>query len=674
MNRSTTPQVLFSYKSAVGVGELERYVITYDLYEGNEIPQDISLDSLWLRIKNMEGLSYRAAYLAGPFILYCDVRTEDYHHSQKIVASVDQPRFEPTLQAQQSCVAELSVHQIKPRYVWIVDVVSQIIFTTNTQVSFEIVLGNCKEALSGKYSDESAISADSSKITVSRLTTLDLWNLPAEMNLRQNKKHLVLLTHGLHSNVSADMAYMMEQIYKCQKNYPNEQIVVKGYTGNICQTERGIKYLGTKLAEYIVNELYDDSVAKISFIGHSLGGPVQVFAIAYIAAKYPWFFKKVTPINFIAIASPFLGIVTDNPAYINLLLSFGVIGKAGQDLSLEKEPDNQLPLLALLPGNPVKGVMSLFKRRTLYMNAVNDGIVPLYTASMLFLDYDDILKELRKIQDGNELKVKPSGIDMPQESFLSRTVVSPFTKMMSLLAPQKFPSNSTTIPKISFLESAVSLLIPPLPDKAFILDPESRDPIIVHDKIYTKDDIPPAPEEKQNTFEGNTNILLSAFTTARGGTVESQKIEESIARHWHEGLSWRKVVVALKPDAHNNIIVRRRFANAYGWPVLDHLVDVHFSGDSDSLTTNDDDSQELDSRFHSQKVDEKPCQSYDWITKLDNPTLFDEGPTGMISTVGEMLGTFVKDRLSGFVNAEPISTEEEGKLLTYEDTNAGIQS
>lgn len=673
MEDSVEPQVLFNYTSAVGAGELERYVITYDLYDGDEIPPDVPLDSLWMKVKNMESLSYRAAYLVGPFILYCDVRTEEYHHSQKIIASVDQPKFEPTLQAQQSCVAELSVHQLKPRYVWIVDIVSQILFTTNTQVTFQIVIGNSKESVSDKFIYDTAATITSDKITVSRLTTLDIWNLPTEINSHYKKKHLVMLTHGLHSNVSADMAYMMEQIYKSQKNHPNEQIVVKGYTDNLCQTEKGVKYLGTKLAKYIVEEVYDDSVTKISFIGHSLGGLVQSFAIAYIVVKYPWFFEKVEPINFVAIASPFLGIVTDNPAYINLLLSFGVIGKAGQDLSLEKESDTDSPLLALLPGEPVKDIMARFKRRTLYMNAVNDGIVPLYTASMLFLDYEEVLKELKKLHN-KELKADSSNIDMVRGDFFSRAIISPFTKMLSLLAPQKFPESHSTIPKVSFLESAVSLLIPPLPDKSYILDPSSRDPVIIHDKVYTADDIPPEPTEPESTFEGNTNILLSSFTTARGDTGESQQVEESIARQWHNGLSWRKVVVALKPDAHNNIIVRRRFANAYGWPVLDHLIDVHFSGDDiEEETTLEDSKCDTHSAVDSQEVEvSEPNKHYAWITRVDNPKLFDEGPTGMISTVGEMLGTFVKGRLASFINSEATVTADEDKLISYEGMNGEI--
>ncbi|CAM9020315.1 unnamed protein product [Wickerhamomyces anomalus] len=41
-------------------------------------------------------------------------------------------------------------------------------------------------------------------------------------------------------------------------------------------------------------------------------------------------------------------------------------------------------------------------------------------------------------------------------------------------------------------------------------------------------------------------------------------------------MEWRKVLVTLRPDAHNNIAVRRKFSNAFGWGVIDHLVENHF--------------------------------------------------------------------------------------------------
>lgn len=674
---STEPDnVLYHYKSAVKVGELERYVITYDLYEGDEIPANVSLNSLWLKVKNLESLTYRAAYLMGPFILYCDVRTEDYHHSQKIYASVDRPKFEPNLQAQQRCIAELSLHEIKKRYVWIVDIVSQIVFSTVAQVSFEITIGRSRGSLSGKKDDLVNEGSLSNQLTVSRLTTLDLWNLPPQLQVEKDIKHLVVLTHGLHSNVSTDMQYLMEQIYKTQKNYPDEQIVVKGYTGNVCQTERGIKYMGTRLAKYIVEDLYVESLKKISFVGHSLGGLVQAFAIAYIAVKYPWFFQKVTPVNFIAIASPFLGIVTDNPTYINMLLSFGVIGKAGQDLSLEKESNNEDPLLYLLSGEPLKTILAKFRRRTLYMNAINDGIVPLYTASLLFLDYEEVLQELKKLKGSEATLNSGSGSAVAQEDFFSRNFVSPLSKVISLLAPQKFPGDFSKIPKKSFLKSAMSTIIPPLPDQTYILDPESRKPVIIHDKVYTDEDLPPLPIESEGSFEGSTNILLQPFTMKRGDKRKSQTLEETIARRWHKGLSWRKVVVSLKPDAHNNIIVRRRFSNAYGWPVADHLMDTHFNGDDNKDLTHYDyvkNTGELIPQDQSGHLVE-PNRDYAWITRVENARLFDEGPTGMISTVSEMLDSFSKKRLCGITYNDPNNDEEVSpdQLASFQLENSRI--
>ena len=72
------------------------------------------------------------------------------------------------------------------------------------------------------------------------------------------------------------------------------------------------------------------------------------------------------------------------------------------------------------------------------------------------------------------------------------------------------------------------------------------------------------------------------------------KIEEKIARAYHKDLSWRKVLVRLEPDAHNNMVVRRMFANAYGWPVVKHLCDTHF-GYTAAARTRDADEKNVDS-------------------------------------------------------------------------------
>lgn len=101
----------------------------------------------------------------------------------------------------------------------------------------------------------------------------------------------------------------------------------------------------------------------------------------------------------------------------------------------------------------------------------------------------------------------------------------------------------------------------------------------------------------------------------------------------------------MKPDAHNNIIVRRRFSNAYGWPVIDHLISEHFSGENFEM-----DSQK-DVSITTTRED------LNWIKRPDEDGLFKEGPTGMISTVGEIVESFAKKRFSNLVDATASNEE-----------------
>lgn len=639
--------ILYHYRSSVKVGEIERYLIEYILYEDDEIPDDLKLDSLYVRLKNCSPLSFRAGYLAGPFILYGDVRSNNYHHSQHIVSSADYPQFEANLQAQQVKVMELSLHNIQSKYVWILDVVSQILFTTNTNVPFEVTVGMDRKMLEENNEIECLphLGSTSNNLIVSRLTTDDLWKLPRELAPKKDIKHLVILTHGLHSNVSADLSYLMEEIYKSQANFPNEILIVDGYFDNVCETEKGVRYLGTRLADYIIDNLYDADVKKISFVGHSLGGLVQTFAIGNLAARYPWFFDKVKPVNFITIASPMLGIVTDNPAYINLLLSFGVVGRTGKDLNLDVDLPDEKPLLYSLSGEFIRSILRKFERRTIYANAVNDGIVPLYTSGLLYLDYDAILKKLREKEENKSLS-GPNNITVSDNTaFFNKNFISPLTKMLSLWAPQKFPESDPKIPKVSFFQSAASILLPPLPDINFIVNPKHRNDIIIHDKLYTEEDIKDVEKDPDSSFFNNKNIFLQALSTVTSEKTKYQELEKTIAIRWHKGLSWRKVIVALKPDAHNNIIVRRRFSNAYGWPVIDHLISEHFSGEN----------FEMDSQKDVSSTTTR--EDLNWIKRPDEDGLFKEGPTGMISTVGEIVESFAKKRFSNLVDATASNEE-----------------
>ncbi|CAI1931117.1 hypothetical protein SEUBUCD646_0D01380 [Saccharomyces eubayanus] len=640
MNTGTSLDgILYHEQSSVKLGELERYVITHDLYEGDEIPADIRLDSLWVKIENTTKLSYKAAYLLGPFILYCDLRTKGYHHSQKIISSADKPVFQSNIQAQQKFVAELSLHQIKQRYVWIVDVVSQIIFNKETKINYEISIGNTKASFKKKIRSTSTLNTQDNTsyigLQVQKLTTADIWAVPKFLGTSQ-KSHLIILTHGFQSNVTADMEYMMEEIYKAQVNYPDERLVVKGYMKNICETEKGIKFLGIGLANYIVNELYDNSVNKISFIGHSLGGLTQAFAICYIKIKYPEFFQKVEPVNFITLASPLLGIATSTPNYVKKSLSMGIIGTTGQELGLEDSKFGDKPLLYLLSEGPLIKVLTRFKRRTLYINAINDGIVPLYSSSLLFLDYSQLLDKL-----GGQTTASCDPLFQPKDNPVTpgddngnagdkTTNTSSWNTFWKAKGNQD-DRKSKRLMNTSVIKSMKSAVLPPCPDTEYLLNPDTRAATIIHDKIYTEKDLPaPAAAEfpEGTSAQGNEKKKKS-----------KKELEEIIARRWHKGMHWRKVVVSLKPDAHNNIIVRRRFANAYGWSVVDHLVGAHFQGDGADILSAPDAAEPPDEDVDIASGGVEPNKLFSWLTRVEDPGTYREG---VVSTASHLASSWIR--------------------------------
>ncbi|ODV96881.1 hypothetical protein PACTADRAFT_48678 [Pachysolen tannophilus NRRL Y-2460] len=621
--------ILYKNHKSVKIGEANRFIIEYTPSSDRLSPENTLPSSLFLKFKNLESLPLRAAYLLGPYILYVDIRTSDFDHNKKCFITADQPLFQPNLQAGQSFEAELSLHTIKSKYVWVVDVMSQLLFNTSTEVNFEILIGTDKKSLHDhEHHLLESKNFNPVELNVIYQDAIDLWNKPVPNMAKP--AHLVMLTHGFYSNVGADMLYIKEAINKMAAK-TGENVIVKGYNGNVCKTEKGIKYLGTRVAEYIVEEVYKNypNINKISFIGHSLGGLIQTFAIAYITVTYPSFFEEVIPENFVTLASPLLGIANENPAYVKMALSVGIVGKTGQDLGLQ----GSHPLLLKLPTGPAHDILKRFKNRTLYANVLHDGIVPLRTSALLYLDWKGLTEvtnarkkdsqtnhDSKNIENGtnnNSAKSTEAASDgvseipetpyiqnssgSPTEFFqdVSSKVLSPFQSILALCAPMAQPKPANRykrfqtvtnkeegedangeelasfdtnedlkpIPKSSVIQSAARVLLPPLPPLKFIVDPSSRENVILHDRVYTEDDLP-----KNNLHNSNTTFL----TTLVDPNIKFHLLEEKIARLWHKELSWRKVLVNLQPDAHNNITVRRRFANAYGWQVIDHMVENHF--------------------------------------------------------------------------------------------------
>jgi hypothetical protein len=961
--------LLVHQAGSVKVGEVVRYTLTYTPANDRILPTP---PNLHVKIKNSSAIPLRAAWVHGPYALHVAAYPSSFNPYSK-AEDPDRdglPQYEPMLKAGGSWQAKLLVPEnIRQTgadlgrkrqsmqsdrsgeledpgsMTWIIEIQSQILFSSSASVNFELLVGRDERSLdlgfaavaghghggpgylrsatsegdkrrarqrghvqtAGVYSKAVKLLAEDTEV---------LWDKPplpsrdgeeskggrstdakrqsedagasTEKPRKKKKIHLVVVTHGMHSNIGADMLFLKESIdatvkqarvdakkrrnsarKKSENDSPSEEAeaaktdergrgdtpgdtstqplsggqediddtsydsdedeetIVRGFPGNAVRTENGIQYLGKRLAKYILRFTYPDQpylpvkkplsrtltdtfkseeakarrdgmpshagssihhpasekskedlpyrFTSISFIGHSLGGLTQTYAMAYIHKHSPTFFQQIKPINFICMASPMLGLSNENPMYVKFALDFGLVGRTGQDLGLtwqaptamrggwnamigglgagnkdqdKKEEDpSAKPLLRILPTGPAHQVLRMFRNRTVYSNVVNDGIVPLRTSCLLFLDWRGLGKvEKARRENGligtvaewgwaeitgqnqsslservqaeqraeavaavdededDEHVRQGEGETVPQpdadettadsrrlttRQSYDETTAPQSTKRSTV--PQKRPQQESSMwdsflgffksnsserstspkpstrskkttkairrgqtmqhnpvpdsvvrgrsgttsnptmrqhlhqghddeessprpkatrgdsltntetgepqapPKTSILESAGDILHPPLPSREWIVDPTSRARTIFHDRVYHPEDIPPPPPKRQGSRFG---LNFSSESSSRQNSTNSKdsntsqdstdaggmKVEEKIARAYHRDLSWRKVLVRLEPDAHNNMIVRRMFANAYGWPVVKHLCDTHFAHTHSALT------------------------------------------------------------------------------------------
>lgn len=703
----------YKQKHTLKIGDVCRYTVRYTR-------KDSAISEIYLRVKNMEKTTLRAIHLLnGPFMLYCHVTPFNYNHRKTFVPEDSDQKgggnsevtFKNQIKPGQTFNVRLylndnslvstnedgsTVHQ------WNCDIISQIVLNRKVSISFVFMIGNDLEMMrrvnrstltsfsKGDFTLNHALlwEYDWGQVLCDNLDvqckfTDDLW--PEEPTTPKSQPlHLVILTHGLFSNLPADMLYLRDSLYNIKPNSNlDETIFVAGTRENAGRTERGVHRLGVNVSVF-VTELVDNLTTKgftvnsISFIGHSLGGPVQLYAIKHILqSKGSLYFKDhdIRLKHLVFMASPMLGVLSEMSLIISWFLDLGTLGKTGRDLTLLKKLPSLShglsllhavrPILEKLPDEPVRSALRDFELLTLYANAVNDGIVPLRTSALLYLDWEG-LGEVRQVKNlnnadftgeehestahetadsaenettaettgtGNETSdtMHSPGFGGNYELLVQTNDAGPgvgeisddansnfFDKYSSFLArvfnidaeltdtPKKRKmtsrikkyskisaksSNSNlreraeeeekeeeelsegsefdTLhipPKASAVESAISSFICPIPTRRYVLEPKSRAQVIFHDKYYHHDSIP--EEEPKNTGG------VAKFFKYRDWRMDKQV---RIARKYHApGLTWRKVLVSLPPDAHNNIVVRRRFANGYGWGVVDHMTETIF--------------------------------------------------------------------------------------------------
>lgn len=906
---------MYHYKSSLKVGQINRFVIEID---HDDLPSAIDDDSLSVRVKNTTSALMRPAYLAGPYILYMSIREQSYRHDSPLGEGDFPPHFDANVKT--NCSRWQSFPITPPpdeklsKRIFEIDVESQIIFSPSAEAHFEVTIGRNKHDVRQAAKAGKPIDSSIPGFRVQVLDTEAIWSMPPVPrdhpghHISRNQlmghgpepqrdadgnvyDHLVVLTHGIHSNLTTDMLYIKERIEATAWS-TGDRVICKGFAGNVCNTERGVKWLAENVGEWVLRETgwkcdngdvvrLANPYRKISFIGHSLGGLVQIYALGYLHDKTQGKIFKVDkgglePYNFITLATPWLGISAENPAYVKMALDFGLVGKTGQDLGLTLKPlgeykvysgsneshhvRSRAPLLSLLStkASPSHIAIRLFARRTVYANIENDGIVPLRTSSLFFLDWEGFSAEKARAQRLAEERKKTRKDDAervsesnnvygmkgdqnsadhskrnrrnnntehnalsdysseddpdeaispgspgaasdshltserqqsPQREIQRRPSSSPalvrqrsgslttgladiqtspilhrnhkdqedtsavesdpsspqttdrtghrstlrsvanalkFTSMIRRVGQPRVPSitastnsdenavesdssprepesahhmasgpsddmenashsnggllsllkpsqthrkpskaftRSQTVPKentegeeqvqpeepvrTSFFKSLESVLNPPMPALDYIIDPSSREStetVIVHDKYYYPHDIPPLKElpRKSNLAKKVEHQSHSAKREEEKERVclEKVKLEERIARGWHEDMAWRKVLVKLRPDAHNNIIVRRAFANSYGWKVIDHLVEHHFAEAARNNLDNHKSHSGDDENNESENVQEKSLteeqdrvrRSNEW----DRASLMLDGSTSHAKDVNEM--------------------------------------
>ncbi|CAR24796.1 putative hydrolase [Lachancea thermotolerans CBS 6340] len=616
--------LLVDDRLSLKLGQLIRYKITVDksLLE----PHLTSISELYLAFKNTESALLKPVYLTGPYSFYVDIQPCNYNEWEgydEEVAFCDDVKPNDEYRA----VLKLnnnSRFENSEKFVWQINVVSQLSVTNLPSLRFRLCLTTkpTPEMPKGPVEFPKGVVCE-------KWDTHRLWNLPPRSP--DKPVHLVILTHGIFSNAGCDMVYLKDRIEATASTVGNgsetSNLIVRGFKGNQGRSSKGVKSNGIALAKYIIETIdnlkirYD--LRYISFVGHSLGGLTQSMAIRYICIERPDIFDSsngLEPLNFITLASPYLGVAGEVPPFVTAILDIGALGQTGVDLNLNRtfflrkegivRKDQHLgsykrkPLLEIIPSEPLKSLMHRFKNRTTYANILHDGIVPLRTAALLYLDWKALsdVRGIRK-ENGKGDKGTPDSTSkndvtgkIPEESMDKKSALKYLLPQGAIRRKYKRYSRTqirnqnedeskqqggesggfTPPPNANPIISAANVIVAPLPSQEYFKDPKSREDRIVHDKVYFPDELPPAHYKKRELIK---KVIYPNDRIYR--------VQERIARQWQETLTWRKVLVSIQPDSHNNIVVRRKFVNAFGWVVIDHLVKEHFGAEGKTQSVSD---------------------------------------------------------------------------------------
>jgi hypothetical protein len=205
-------------------------------------------------------------------------------------------------------------------------------------------------------------------------------------NTNQQICHFIFFIHGIFGN-EKELGYLrkaMKNMIESKKDITlsPKAIVLHSVKCNVGRNCDGVVNGGSRLAQEVKsviaeNQLADETLAILSFVGNSLGGIYARYAIAHIEPS-----ERILPFIFCTIATPHLGIANHThipiPSWTEKLVA-NYLGATGQDLF------QRTPLLydmATLP--KYMDPLQRFRKRIALANAFGtDFQVPISTAAFL---------------------------------------------------------------------------------------------------------------------------------------------------------------------------------------------------------------------------------------------------------------------------------------------------
>ncbi|TRM64815.1 putative serine esterase-domain-containing protein [Schizophyllum amplum] len=201
--------------------------------------------------------------------------------------------------------------------------------------------------------------------------------------------HLLVLVHGMWGHIGhlEQMRLVSEAIKPtdgCRLH------VLLPTTNSEEHTYDGVDWGGERVAQEILDEVdklksKGDKVTKFSVTGYSLGGLISRYAIGILKQK--GLFEDITPVNFITVATPHLGLIRYRTTLYTLFAYFGpkLLARTGEQFyCVDKWSATGRSLLEVMadPERIFYQTLQSFQRIAIYANAVSDYTVPYMTAAI----------------------------------------------------------------------------------------------------------------------------------------------------------------------------------------------------------------------------------------------------------------------------------------------------